>query len=197
MEEQYDYPDLSVGHVLRRSWEIFRANMGLVFAIAVVQVLILSIAGVIPVLPLLVAGPLTAGCNYTLVRLVRGEDVEIRDVFDGFKEFGRTLGVSLAEILLIVIGTILLIVPGVIVAVGLFPALYLVLDADHGVKDTLRVSWELMRGYKWDLFVLSVVVFLLCLLGVLALVIGAVFVGVYATVVMATAYDELSKRREA
>jgi len=195
METEYDYPDLSVGHVLGKSWNVFRADMGLVFSIAVVEFLIVSASGFIPVLPLLITGPLVAGCNYVLVRLVRGEDVEIREIFDGFKEFGRSLGVYWAATILTIVGVILLVVPGIIVMVGLTPAMYLVLDADYGVRDTLRLSWEMTRGYKWDLFVLLLVIILLLLVGLLALIIGAIFVGVFATVVAATAYDELSKRR--
>lgn len=195
MEDQYDYPDLSVGHVLRRSWAVFRANMGLVFAVAIVELLVVSASGFIPFLPLLIVGPLVAGGNYVLVRLVRGEEAEVREVFDGFKEFGRSLGVYWASALLAIVGMILLVVPGIVAMVGLLPAMYLVLDADYDVGDTLRLSWELTKGYKWDLFVLLLVVLLLIVIGFFFLIIGALFVGVYANVVLAAAYDELSKRR--
>jgi uncharacterized membrane protein len=196
MESEYYYPNLEVRYVFTRAWEVFRENMGIVFGIVIVQILILGAASFIPLLPLLLAGPLSAGCYYAIVRLVRGEEVEIRDMFDGFKQFGRTFGVYFMYAIFVGIGMILLVVPGVIAAIGLMPAMYLVLDANYSVGDTLRESWEMTRGYRWSIFVIALVIGLLSIVGLIALIIGAFFVGVYGYVVMATVYDELAQARE-
>jgi uncharacterized membrane protein len=162
--------------------------MGLVFAIAVVQILVLAISAIIPFLPLLITGPLQAGCYYAFVRIVRGEAVEVRDMFDGFQEFGRSLGVYWLY-------SLALVVPGIILALGLMPAMYLVLDDRYGIGDTLQESWDMTRGYKWSIFVIGLVIFLLLVLGLLVFIVGAVFVAVYAYIIMATVYDELSGGR--
>jgi len=199
MESTEYYPNLEVGHLFSRSWEVFKANIGLVFGVLIVQFLILIILAAIPVigwlLSLLIVGPLQAGAYFVFVRMVRDEDVVVRDMFDGFKEFGRTLGVYWLYSIVIMIGTLLLVVPGIILAVGLMPAMYLVLDANYGIVDTLKESWDMTKGYKWSLFVLFLAIFGIVILGTLVFLVGAIFAIAFAYVVVATAYDELSQTR--
>jgi len=194
MESTEYYPNLEVGHIFSRSWEVFKANMGLVFGVLAVQILVTMISAIIPIIgPLLIGGPLGAGVYFVLVRLVRDEEVVVRDMFDGFKEFGRTLGVYWLYSIVVMVGMILFVVPGLILAIGLMPAMYLVLDSNYGVGDTLQESWEMTKGHKWSLFVLSLAIMGIIILGVLAFLVGAIFAIAFAYVVMAAAYDELSQ----
>jgi uncharacterized membrane protein len=193
MESLDYYPDLGVGHVFSKSWGVFRENMGLVFAVVIVHILIVAISSFTFILPLLIMGPLQAGTYFLFVRLVRDEEVELRDMFDGFKEFGRALGVYWLYALVVVVGTLLLVIPGIVLALGLMPAVYLVLDAEHGVGDTMQEAWEMTKGHKWALFVLFLAIIGIVILGVLVFIVGAFFAGTFSYIVLATAYDELSQ----
>jgi len=55
------------------------------------------------------------------------------------------------------VGMVFFIVPGIILACGLFPAIFLVLDADYSIMDTLHKSWEMTKGKKLDIFINGIV----------------------------------------
>ena len=50
------------------------------------------------------------------------------------------------------LGIIMLIVPGIIFACRLAFVPYLVVDREMDVMDALRVSWDMTRGPGWQIF---------------------------------------------
>ncbi|MDX1530465.1 MAG: hypothetical protein R3362_02970 [Rhodothermales bacterium] len=198
-------PDLSIGHLFSRSWPVFKAHLGLVVGVFLVVTLLTNLGNndgpatgesmgdnVLSLISFVIAGPLLAGGYAILLRLHRGEPTSFSELFDGFQEFGRAFGVYALYVIAVFVGLLLLVVPGIVLAVGLWPAFFLVMEDDLGVVDTLREAWELTRGYRGQLFLLGVVLFLFVLLGLLALIIGIVFTGAFAMLVTAAAYDELA-----
>ena len=65
------------------------------------------------------------------------------------------------------IGLVLLIVPGIIVALMLSQGIYLVVDRNASVGDALQSSHRLTQGHKLELFGLCVIVGLLTLVSTL------------------------------
>jgi hypothetical protein len=75
--------------------------------------------------------------------------------------FGRTsvvLGINLATMLLVVLGSLAFVVPGLVAATALFVAAPVAVAEGRGVIDSLRRSAELTRGSRWRLFGLLVMV---------------------------------------
>lgn len=198
-------PDLRIGYLFGKAWELYKSNLGVVVGATVVYMLItliltggdqLGIGGGMRItgnlLMLILAGPLTVGLYSVMVRVVRSEEVSIPGLFDGFQHFGRAVGVYLLSLLAIIVGFILLIIPGIIIAVGLYPVEYLVYDERRGVVETLQRAWDLTRGHKFELFVVGVAALFVTLLGLLALGVGIIFTGAFAYLVGAVVYEELS-----
>ena len=195
-------PDLSIGHLFSRSWALFKENLGLVVGAYVVYLLITGLlsdpdldgdrSNLLGLVGFVVTGPLTAGLYALMLHVQRGEPAAFADLFSGFQEFGRAFGVYVLYSFAVVIGLILLIVPGVILAIGLWPALYLVMDNDFGVIDTLKEAWAMTDGYRLQLFGLGFVLLLLSLAGMLVFFVGFFFAGALATLIAAAAYEELA-----
>lgn len=195
-------PDLRVSHVFGRAWELYRANLGLVVGTSFVFILLALILsggdtwGLTPavgnILWLVVAGPLTVGLYSVLLRVVRGEEVRIASLFDGFQHFGRAFGVYVLNLVVVLVGFLLLIIPGIIMSVGLFPAMFLVWDERRPVVETLQRAWDLTRGHKFELFILGIVASIVAILGVVLLVVGFFFTAAFALLAGAVAYEELS-----
>lgn len=199
--EPYE-PNLSISYLFSRSWPLFKENLGLIVGAFFVYLLITGFlsdpnfdgdrAGLLSLIGFVVAGPLTAGLYALMLRVHRGEAAVFPDLFEGFREFGRAFGVYVLSVLAIGLGMVLLIVPGLILAVGLWPALYLVMDSELGVMDTLKEAWAMTDGYRLRLFGLGVVLFFFMLAGLLAFIVGIIFTGAFATFVAAAAYEELA-----
>lgn len=195
-------PNLSIGHLFSRSWPLFKENLGVVVGAFVVYLLITGFlsdpdldgdrSGLLSLIGFVIAGPLVVGLYALMLRVQRHEPVAFPDLFDGFREFGRAFGVYVLYSFAVGLGMILLIVPGIILAIGLWPALYLVMDTDLGVIDTLREAWDMTKGYKLQLFALGVVLFFFALAGLIALVVGVFFTGAFSALVGAAAYEELA-----
>jgi hypothetical protein len=109
------------------------------------------LAGAIPIIFLLT--PIFAA---RLLRMsltaVRGGTPAVGDLFRGETRYGAMLALMLLQGLLIGLGYLLFIVPGVILAIGLYFSAFLVVDQRMGAVDAMKASWELTRGRKGEVF---------------------------------------------
>ncbi|MEP0547165.1 MAG: hypothetical protein ABJF88_09540 [Rhodothermales bacterium] len=196
-------PNLSIGYLFSRSWPRFKDHLWLLVGTFTLYALLIGIGsdtwdgdrtggGLLNLVAFVITGPLTAGLYWMMLKVQRDEPIEFTDLFAGFGEFGRAFGVYALTAIATLIGFILLIVPGLILLVGLAPGLFLVMDDELGVMDTLRKAWDMTMGHKLQLLALGVVLFFLTLLGILAFIIGVFFTGAFASLVVAAAYDELA-----
>lgn len=88
---------------------------------------------------------------------------------------GRVVLLTLLTALLAGLGTILFIIPGVILFTGLVLApAALVIEGRPYATDAMGRAWALSRGHRWKLFGCLVITFLLILLPIIALGMGSV-----------------------
>ena len=158
---------------------------------------VISIAGSIPLAGLLVVCPLSFGFSIAFLLFVRGEvegDDLVTKPFSAFNQYGRMLGASLLVAVLTFLWSLLLIIPGIINAYSYALTPYIVHD-NPGMSefDCLKRSQELMKGYKWKLFLLDLSFIGWMFLCVLTLGIGLLWLVPY----MQTAHAEFYKRRMA
>jgi len=99
---------------------------------------------------------LQVGLSQVALMVSAGASLTIKDYFASLKHFGRWLGLYLMMFIRIYLWAILLVIPGLIAAYRYRQAVYLMLeDPELGINRALKLSGELMRGYKWRLFVLD------------------------------------------
>ena len=94
-------------------------------------------------------------CNFCL-KVAKNENIEFTDIFSGFKVFLKAMGLNILISLGVVLGTLLFIIPGIILAFMWSQANYILAeDNEKGVFQCLTESKNMMNGYKMDLFVLE------------------------------------------
>ncbi len=74
--------------------------------------------------------------------------------------FGTYFGVSILSGLGIVLGYLLLIVPGIVLSVRWFLAYVIAVVEDRGVTGSLSESWEVTEGNSWPIFLTGLLMFL-------------------------------------
>ena len=90
------------------------------------------------------------------LHVVREEKADYGNLLDGFAIFFRVIVLSILEVVIISALALLFIVPGVIFAYRYRQAMYLLIDhPDRSPIACLRASGALMKGHKWELFVLD------------------------------------------
>ena len=104
------------------------------------------------------------------VRTVRLEPSGFGNLLDGFAMAGKVILLWLLTGIIVFLWTLLLVIPGIIAAYRYRMAPYLLItNPQWSVTDCLRQSRLMMRGRKWELFVLDLSFigwYLLCLLPV-------------------------------
>ncbi|SFC82036.1 Protein of unknown function [Bacillus sp. 491mf] len=96
-------------------------------------------------------------CNLTL-RLAKRESTTIDDLFEGFrkKNIFKSIKLALLMSVYVFLWSLLLIVPGIIKCFSYSMAYYIMLDhPEYTASEALKKSQEMMKGHKFDLFILS------------------------------------------
>lgn len=98
-------------------------------------------------------------------------EASVRDLWHphGFLRFA---GASLVAGLAIVVGFILLIVPGIILSILFMFVGYLVIDRGLGPIEALKESARMTKGHRMELFLFGLALIGINLVGVLALIVG-------------------------
>lgn len=182
-----------IEEVLRSSWEIVKQHwVALIFGPLIggvignvpAQILnqigaaskdqdtIIAMAGVGMVIGFFVQTFFTAGTIQLALTAARGGAPQVMQVFSGGSAYLRLLGTSLLVTLAIMGGFLLLIVPGIILALGFSMAPYYAVDAGMGPVEAMKASWEATTGHKANIFLFGLVGFVLMLAGLLACCVG-------------------------
>ena len=144
------------------------------------------------ILTLIIAGPFTLGIYNIFLKIWRKEDFKIEEMFNGFKDFGRSLGTYLLMTLYILLWSILLIVPGIIAAIS-YSMTFFILAENPNIKapDALRLSKQMMYGHKTQYFMLMLSFIGWFLLSILTFGIGLLFLYSYITMASTIFYQQI------
>jgi uncharacterized membrane protein len=104
----------------------------------------------------------------------------------------RYFGTTILVAVCVVVGFILLIVPGIILSLALIFALYVVIEKKMGPVEAVKESMRLTKGHRLNLLGLMLALILLNLLGLLALVVGLLVTVPVTMFALAHAYRTLS-----
>ena len=142
--------------------------------------------------------PLGWGFTVYFLNLIRNEDIKYERLFDGYKDFVRVFLAMFLVLLVVVIGTILFIVPGIILALMFSQTEYILKDdKEISAVDALMKSMKMMEGHKMELFWLMLSFIGWFLLSCLTLCIGFLFLAPYFNTTMAHYYEDLKAENAA
>ena len=135
-------------------------NWGLAIGIIIVCTLISCIpnllAIIIPIITLVITGPLTIGQCKFFINLANRSNPKFSDLWYGFNNILKAIGVTLLVGIIVSIGTILLIIPGIILSFMYSQVYYIMAEnPEMSIIDCLKESSRIMKGHKMDLFVLE------------------------------------------
>ena len=105
---------------------------------------------------LIIMGPLTIGMSMIALNVVRGKDVELGMLFNGFSDFSRSLVLYITNNIFIALWSMLFIIPGIIKSYAYSMSYYILIDDPNiSANDARKKSMEMMKGNKWRLFCLD------------------------------------------
>ncbi|MGG7144315.1 DUF975 family protein [Clostridium nigeriense] len=142
---------------------------------------------------LLFAGVFTAGLNKFLLKIVKNSETpEIKDLFSYFNIYLKTLGLYITIGIIAFIGTLLFIVPGIILLIMFSQSFFILAEnPSKSIKDCIIESKEMMYGHKFEYFVLQLSFIGWYILAVITLGIASFWVNPYVKITNANYYLEI------
>lgn len=203
----------SIGEAIQFGWATTKSNLFLFIKTMVVLILVNSIGNIISLLipedlgmvrglllfiisiGLWVLGMVVQiGVVKMLLKFVDGQKGMISDLFSYFdlmmifKMFVGTMMYGL----LVMIGFILLVIPGIIFLVRFSYYMYFIVDKNMGPVDALTKSWEITKGNTLLLIGFVLALFLINVVGALLILIGLLVTIPLSMVSAAYVYRKLS-----
>ena len=115
--------------------------------------LVLTLSLVLLVARLALGGVMSMGRATYSLNLIDGVEAEFADLFTGFRRFYDALMMNVVSILMVFLGMLLFVVPGIILCYSYAMAPYILAEnPDISGTEALRLSRKLMKGHKWELF---------------------------------------------
>lgn len=127
-------------------------------------------------------------------RKLRGEPAEIGDLLSGFSDFGQSLGMGIVLAVLISLGYLLCILPGVYLAVAWWPAFFLLADRRQDFWGLMEVSRQSVSPRWFQALLLLLVIHLVSYAGLLLCGIGMLVTAPFAMLMACSAHDRLFPR---
>ena len=144
-----------------------------------------------------ISGPLFLGISGYVLKRTRNEEINIENIFDGFKRFFPSFLLVFFSTLFILLWSLLLIIPGIIKGLGYSMAVYIMYDnPEISSLEALKRSQIMMKGYKGKLFCLYLSFIGWGLLCLLTLGIGFLWLAPYYYLADANFYENLKKNQE-
>jgi len=141
---------------------------------------------------ILVEGPVQYGVTFAFLKAARGDKLEIKDMFAAFKNYWNAVLASLFVGVIIVIGLVLLIVPGIIFACKLAFTPYLVVDRKMAVMEAIEESWRMTGGHAWKVFFIGLLAIPICIAGLLCFIVGIIISIMWVNLAFASLYHSVS-----
>jgi uncharacterized membrane protein len=196
----------SISEAIKFGWNVAKSNIQFFVPTFVVIIIISALAGSIgghsgsypgntsSLLSTLVSMLVNFSLIYISLKFVDGQPVEYTDLYRGFtlKKVINYIAASFLYWIMVGVGLILLVVPGVYLAVTFGQFSYAIVDKDLGIIDAFKYSKQITSGEKLHLIGFWLATIGVIILGALALLVGLIWAIPTAMVAGAYVYRKLS-----
>lgn len=140
--------------------EQIQGNIGKLFAIMLIVVLIVAACSIIPLIgslagTLIVAPAFGVSLCLIYLKLIKKEEITVGSAFDGFNLTGKAAWLNILVTFFTALWSMLFIIPGIIKSYSYSLAYYILADnPEMTASEALNKSKEMMNGHKMELFVI-------------------------------------------
>jgi len=178
---------ISVENLFQVGFNLFRKSPGIFIIYSIVGIAALSN----PISGLLLGGPVIAGYYIVARQISHDRMVELPDFFKSFDKFVPLLILNLLMTLIIFLGLLALIIPGIYFAVSYIFAHFFVWFYDVDPTEAIRLSRKTVSGNFGQILLLCLALGGINLLGILAFGVGVLLTLPFTYCVLYAAFDDI------
>lgn len=196
----------SITDTLRDAWHLFKKHLTFFIGMAVISIILGYGSNHLHWALQIVVGIISYlwGIIWLKVSLAaaRGEEYQlsfgsIQGMIPSFKEALTLIGVSILSGLIVIVGLIALIIPGLYFIFRVAFATLVCIDRKEGIRASVRTSWRITKSHYWKVVAVVLVTGLLYLCGAILFGVGLLVAYPLASILMARFYLTLIKGQEA
>ncbi len=201
---------ISVGWSYGNAWGLLRKH----FLVLLLMVVLLAIAqsvsylfeiagrhggaaGISTILSLaygiLVVGPIGYGLSFACLKAARGDSLEVAYMFAAFRNWGNSILANLAAGIIVAVGLVFLVVPGIIFACKLAFVPYLVVDRRIDSLAAIKQSWRMTTGYAGKIFLIGLLAIPILLAGSICFGVGVIVAIMWVSLAFASLYFAVAR----
>ena len=167
----------SIGEAIKFGWDKVKSNIILFAGIIIISILINAVTKndeqpLILIFGLFLNQLISLGFVNSSLKITDNFKIKFDDFFSCYPLFLKYLIGSILYILMVYVGLILLIVPGIILAIRFQFYAYFIIDKEIGPIDALKKSFSLTNGALWQLLIFDLLLVCINIIGLLALILG-------------------------
>lgn len=195
--------ELKIGQYFSRGWEIFKQYPWGFIGFFLLTLLISMASSMLPfplgtnkdggggIVNLVITPVLSAGLYIVAFLIAKNRPKTFSDFFRGFNQFLQIFLVNVVSSILIAIGFLLLIIPGVYLAVAYTFSLLFAIEKKLSFWSAMEASRKLITKKWFSFLVFGVVIMLLNLAGLLALGVGLLVTIPLTYCIMVAAFEDI------
>ena len=176
-----------------QAWELVKPHWLPLAAMCVIAFLI----GCVPCAMFVVGGAIYVGVSRAILGLIAGKPPAVGMMFEGFDRFGEAFLANLVVGLLVGVGTLCFVVPGIILGIMWMFVNLVLAETNLDFWPAMEYSANLTAGYRWELFCLLLACLVVYVLGMLACGVGLVVAVPVIVTTIGLAYRFLQARQAA
>ncbi len=146
---------------------------------------------------ILIASPVEYGVTFAYLKAARGDKLEIKNMFEAFHNYWNAVLANLLVGVIVSIGFVLLIIPGIIFACKLAFTPYLVVDRKMQVIEAVKESWRMTNGHAWKVFLIGLLAIPISIAGLICFGVGIIVSIMWIELAVASLYHSVSLSGEA
>ena len=137
---------------------------------------------------LLVDWPVEYGAAFAFLLGARDEHFEVKRMFEVFKNWGNAILANILQGVIIGLGLVFLIVPGIVFGCKLAFVPYLIVERRMDAVAAIKESWHMTRGHAWKVFGIGCLGLFIALVGLLFIGVGILVSIMWIRLASATLY---------
>jgi uncharacterized membrane protein len=132
--------------------------------------------------------PLKYGLAYVFLKASRSEKLDTKDMLAPFRNYFNAVLANLLVTIVIGIGIVFLIVPGIVLACKLAFVPYLVVDRKLDAIEAFKESWRMTGGHALEIFLIGLLAIPIGLAGIILLGVGLIVSTMWTGLAFASFY---------
>ncbi len=145
---------------------------------------------------ILVVHPIEYGVSFAHLKAARGDKLEIKDMLEAFRNYWNAVLATILVGVIVIIGFVFLIIPGIFFACKLAFTSYLVVDRKMEVIEAVKESWRMTNGHAWKVFLIGLLAIPILIAGLIAFGVGIIVSIMWIKLAFASLYHSVSLSAE-